>query len=156
MITIQLLKDDHKPIAELANIWYDVLGKIWMPNLSLAYIEQLIGEWKDHTDKLPLAHVAMHHTKPIGIASLQEHCGIKPALTPWLSSLVVDRNYQKQGIGKQLIAITKKKAQSLGFRQCYLFTFDPTLPSYYNRLGWITIGEDSFAGHPVTVMEVKL
>jgi hypothetical protein len=53
-------------IAELANIWYEVLGKIWMPNLSIAYIEQLIGEWKDHTDKLPLAHVAMHHTKPIG------------------------------------------------------------------------------------------
>jgi predicted N-acetyltransferase YhbS len=80
---------------------------------------------------------------------------IKPELTPWLGSLVVDQSYQKQGIGKQLIAMTKKKAQSLGFQQCYLFTFDFTLLSYYNRLGWITIREDSFAGHPITIMKVN-
>ena len=37
----------------------------------------------------------------------------------------------------------------------YLFTFDPTIPAHYERLGWKTIGMDEFKPHPVTVMEAS-
>jgi hypothetical protein len=38
----------------------------------------------------------------------------------------------------------------------YLFAFDPTLPAYYERLGWRKIGMDEFKSHHVTVMEIGL
>lgn len=37
-----------------------------------------------------------------------------------------------------------------------LFAFDPTMPEYYERLGWRKIGMDELKSHPVTVMEVEL
>ncbi len=90
------------------------------------------------------------------MCSLRENDGIRPDLMPWLGSLVVDPNYQKQGIGKQLIDATKEKAKQLGFKQLFLFALDPLIPNYYQTLGWQTIGMDQFKGNPVTVMEIGL
>jgi N-acetylglutamate synthase-like GNAT family acetyltransferase len=92
----------------------------------------------------------------LACASLRENDGIRPDLTPWLGSLVVDPKYQKQGIGKMLIDVTVRQAKELGFEKLYLFAFDPTIPEYYERLGWRKIGMDEFKSHPVTVMEVEL
>jgi predicted N-acetyltransferase YhbS len=82
--------------------------------------------------------------------------GIRPDLTPWLGSLVVDPKHQKQGIGKMLIDATRLKAKERGFKKLHLFAFDPTIPKYYERFGWNKIGMDEFKSHPVTVMEVVL
>ncbi len=82
--------------------------------------------------------------------------GIRPDLTPWLGSLVVDPKHQKQGIGKMLIDVTVLKAKELGFKKLHLFAFDPTIPKYYEGLGWNKIGMDEFKSRPVTVMEVVL
>jgi N-acetylglutamate synthase-like GNAT family acetyltransferase len=70
--------------------------------------------------------------------------------------LVVDPQYQKQGIGKMLIDAAVKKAKELGFEKLYLFTFNPAVSEYYQRLGWNKIGIDQFKSHPVTVMEVEI
>ncbi len=93
---------------------------------------------------------------PIGMCSLRKNDGIRPDLTPWLGSLVVDPKYQKQGVGKMLADATTLKAQELGFKTLYLFAFDLTIPQSYERLGWKKIGMDEIKSHPVTVMEVKL
>lgn len=156
MITIDLLKNHPDTIPQLAHIWHEVLGKIWIPDLPMQYIkEQLIGSWiNDNT--LPLAHVAIAEGKVVGVASLQSECGLLSSFTPWLGSLVVDPKHQKQGIGKMLVDETVKKAKELGFEKLYLFAFDPTIPEYYKRLGWKKIGMDEFKSHPVTVMEVEL
>ncbi len=55
-----------------------------------------------------------------------------------------------------LVDVTVLKAKELGFEKLYLFAFDPTIPSYYERLGWEKIGMDEFKSYPVTVMEVGL
>lgn len=65
----------------------------------------------------------------------RENDGIRLDLTPWLGSLVVDQKYQKQRVGKMLADATILKAKGLDF-QLYLFAFDPTIPVYYERLGW--------------------
>ena len=52
--------------------------------------------------------------------------------------------------------MTKQKARMLGFETLYLFTFDPTISDYYERLGWQRIGMDEFKGYPVTVMKTAL
>ena len=107
-------------------------------------------------EQLPLTVVALDEVKPVGMCSLRVSDGIRPELTPWLGSLVVAPGHQKQGIARQLILRVKEEAQTLGFKNLYLFAFDPTIPEYYSRLGWRTIGMDEFKGHPVTVMEIIL
>jgi len=82
--------------------------------------------------------------------------GIRPDLTPWLGSLVVDPKYQKQGIGRMLIDMTLLKAKELCFEKLYLFAFDPTIPEYYERLGWKKTCIDEFKSHLVTVMRREL
>lgn len=92
----------------------------------------------------------------IGMCFLRENDAIRPDLTPWLGSLVVDPKYQKQRVGKILAATTILQAKDLGFEKLYLFAFDLTIPQYYEHLGWKTIGIDKLKSHPVTVIEIEL
>jgi GNAT superfamily N-acetyltransferase len=167
MITLDLLKNHLEAMPQLANIWHEVLGKIWIPDKTT---EQVIQEFSSHlNDKtIPITLIALDDGKPIGMCSLREDDGIAPdfiyaglsaeAVTKivWLGSLVVDPSHQKQGVGKLLIEATKNKAIELGFNKLFLFALDKTLPNYYSRLGWTVIGQDEFKGHPVTVMEAAL
>lgn len=105
---------------------------------------------------MPITFIALDGDLPVGMCSLRENDGIRPGTTPWLGSLVVDPKYQKQGIGRMLIDATVLKAKELGFEKLYLFAFDPTIPRYYERLGWNKVGMDEFQFHPLTVMEVVL
>jgi len=154
-IKIGLLKNHPDCIPELAAIWRQVLGRIWVPDIS---VERVIARFQEHlnTNKLPLTLVAFCDDKPVGMCSLRDNDGIRPDLTPWLGSLVVHPDYQREGIALKLINAIKQNAKQLGFSQLYLFTFDPTLPNYYARLGWNVIGMDKFKGHEVIVMDTVL
>jgi len=154
MITIDLLKNHPESIARLAAIWHEVLGKIWAPDVM---IQSVMQKYTNHLNEniLPITFVALDGVTPVGMCSLRENDGIMPNITPWLGSLVVDPAYQKQGIGNMLIDATKNKAKTLGFEKLYLFAFDPTIPDYYAKHGWCTIGMDEFKGHKVTVMEIQ-
>lgn len=155
MIKIDFLKNHPSCIPRLAEIWHEGLGKIWLPDVP---VEGVIERFSDHlnNDKLPITFIALYGNKPVGMCSLRENDGIRPDIKPWLGSLVVDSKYQKQGIGKMLIDAIKNKAEELGFDKLYLFAFDSTIPEYYSRLGWSTIGMDNFRQHPITVMELIL
>lgn len=155
MIKVELLKNHPDCVPRLSEIWYEVLGKTWVPDIP---IERVIERFKEHLNEntLPLTFVALEQDKPVGMCSLRVTEGIQPDLTPWLGSLVVDPAYQKNGIGKSLMEATKQKAKKLGYKNLYLFTFNPTLPEYYKRLGWKLRGMDKFEDHPVTVMEIGI
>lgn len=154
-IKIKYLKEHPEAIPALAKIWYDVLGSIWVPEISIERIEQ---RFHDHLNDelLPMTFVAFDGNKLVGGVSLRENDGVRLDLMPWLGSLVVDSSYQKRGIGGMLIDALKQKAIELHFKKLYLFTFDPTLPAYYARYGFNKIGMDEFRGHPVTLMETTL
>lgn len=149
-----MLKNHPQSIPTLANIWHEVLGKTWMPEVGIEEIESWYHEWLNHD--MPLAYVALYDDIPVGACSLQLNDGVRPDLAPWLGDLVVDPSYQKKGIGKMLIDATANKAAELGFSKLYLFTFDPTIPDYYTRLGWKKIDMDEFKSNPVTVMQLVL
>lgn len=155
MIKIDLLKNHPNTIPVLANIWHEVLGKIWVPEVP---VERVITRFADHLNDqaLPITFIALGGDLPVGMCSLRENDGIRSDLTPWLGSLVLDPKHQKQGIGRMLIDVAVQKAKELGFEKLYLFAFDLTIPEYYERLGWRKIGMDEFKSHPVTVMEVEL
>lgn len=155
MVTIGLLKEHPETVERLAQIWLQVLGSIWVPDVS---IEQVKQRYSDHLNDttIPLTFVAYCNEQPVGMCSLRENDGIRPDLMPWLGSLVVDPNYHKNGIGKQLIDAAKQKAKDLGFETLFLFAYDPTIPNYYQKLGWVRVGVESFKGHQVTVMKISL
>ena len=154
MIKVDFLKNHQHTIPALANIWHEVLGKIWMPEIGIEEIESL--SYEELKQDIPLTHIALDGEIPVGFCTLELNGGIRPDLRPWIGDLVVDPKYQKQGIGKMLIDVTVKKAKEFGFEKLYLFAFDPTIPEYYGRLGWRKISMDEFKGHPVTVMEARI
>ncbi|TAL65071.1 MAG: GNAT family N-acetyltransferase [Legionella sp.] len=155
MITIDLLKNHPYAIPRLAEIWQEVLGSIWIPDVPMERVQQT---YKNHlnTEAMPLTIVALDGDKPVGMCSLRDNDGIRPDLTPWLGSLVVDPAYQNRKIGRQLIDAIKAKAIEFDFKKLHLFALDPTIPDYYERLGWTEIAKDQFKIHPVTVMEIDL
>lgn len=154
MMTIEPLKNHPEAIPRLAEIWHEVLGKIWMPEIGIEKSESLYYE--ELKQDMPLTYVALYGAIPVGSCTLEFDGHIRPELGPWIGDLVVDPKYQKQGIGKRLLDITKAKAREMGYSKLYLFTFDPTVADYYIRLGWTHIGMDEFKGHPVTVMGITL
>lgn len=154
VIKIDLLNNHPHAIPALANIWHEVLGKIWMPEIGIEEIESLYYE--ELKQNMPLTYIALYGEIPVGSCTLELNGGIRPDLTPWLGDLVVAPEYQKQGIGKMLVDVAVKKAKALDSEKLYLFTFDPAIPEYYEGLGWKKIGIDKFKSHPVTVMEVRL
>ena len=155
MIKIDLLKNHPDAIPELAHIWHDVLGKIWFPELTIQEIESLTYDELNHPDETT-SFVALCDEIPVGFCTFKLKEEFRPDLGPWLADVVVDPKYQKQGIGKMLVDVAVRQAKERGFKKLYLFTFDPTIPEYYKRLGWRQICMAEFQSHPVTVMEVVL
>jgi GNAT superfamily N-acetyltransferase len=155
MIKIDLLKNHTDAIPELAHIWHDVLGKIWFPELTIQEIESLTYDELNHPDETT-SFVALRDEIPVGFCTFKLKEEFRSDLGPWLADVVVAPKHQKQGIGKMLIDAADLKAKDLGFKKLYLFTFDPTITEYYQRLGWSQISMDEFQSHPVTVMEVML
>ena len=151
-IKIAYLGDYPEVIPVIGGIWREALGKIWMPGIGIEEIESLYYT-ELNSDALPLTYIALYNETPVGSCTLQLNDGIRPDLKPWLSDLVVDPQYQKQGIGKMLVAAAIKKAKQLHFKKLYLFTFDPSVSPYYETLGWKKMGTDEFNSHPVIVME---
>lgn len=155
MITIDFLKNHPQAITQLIKIRYEVLGRIWLPDVSDECVHQWMVEHMND-NKIPLTLIALSNGQPVGMCSLRGNDGIRPDLMPWLGSLTVDPDFQNQGIGKQLIDATRALAKKLGFNKLFLFAFDPTIPDYYQKLGWEAIGMDHYANHPVTVMACTL
>ncbi len=154
MIKIDYLKNHPNAIPRLSNIWHEVLGKIWMPEISIEEIKAL--SYEELKSDMPITYIALHNYIPVGFCTLELDAGVRQDLGPWIGDLVVDPKYQKQGIGKMLIDTAIRAAKELRFKKLYLFTFDPNITEYYARFGWKKIGTTNFKSHPVILMEVKL
>lgn len=107
-------------------------------------------------NSLPLTFVAINNDKPVGMCSLRQNDEIRPDLFPWLGGLVVDKDYQSQGIGKMLIDAVKNKAKEMNFKEIYLFAIDPNVVPIYEHLGWTKIGMEKFRNYDVTMMKNDL
>lgn len=154
-VEIKLLADCLQHIPFLAALWYEQISKHWVPNASIERATQNLLKHANYKH-LPLTFVALANDKPVGMASLRENDGIQPEHAPWLGSLVVAPAYRNQQIGEQLIDVVKQHACLLGYPKLYLLAFDPTIPTWYEKLGWKPIGTDQLFGHVVTVMDIEL
>jgi GNAT superfamily N-acetyltransferase len=154
-IKINFLADCQQHIPYLAALWYEQISKIWVPNASIERATENLFK-HSNLDQLPLTLVATTNDVPVGMASLRMNDGIQTHHAPWLGSLVVDPAHRKQKIGEQLIDVIKQRTFLLGYTKLFLLAFDPTIPCWYERLGWKFICNDQLFGHSVSVMNINL
>lgn len=154
-IVIKNLLDCQGHQTFLAELWYQEISRHWVADAS---VDRAMANLSKHLnrDQMPLALTALDGSKAAGMACLRETDGIRPGVTPWLGSLVVDPAYRNKGVGQQLIEAVKKQAKNFGYDTLYLLAFDPTIPGWYARLGWQCIGYDELFGHRVTVMSIGI
>lgn len=154
-LNVKLLADCKEHIPALAKLWYDELGKKWVPKAS---VKSAIETYTEHCNRkeTPLTLVAEYNGQPIGMVSLRDNDGIRPDLAPWLGSLIVHPDYRQMGFGELLVEKTLQQALKMGFTRLYLFVLDATLPEWYKQLGWMDVAKDHYHQHPVTVMEIAL
>jgi GNAT superfamily N-acetyltransferase len=153
--TIKLLNDCREHIPSLAQLWYEEISRHWVPDASIEKAKQKLLAHLNN-DNMPMAFVAINNNKPIGMACLRESDGIRKDTYPWLGSLVVHPSYRRCKVGETLINAVKQKARELNNKILYLLVFDPTIPQWYEKLGWSHIGYDELFGHRVTVMSISL
>jgi hypothetical protein len=81
MIKIDLLKNYPHAVPAIANIWYEVLGKIWMPEIEIKEIEAL--SYEELNQEMPITYIALHGAAgtPVGACTLELNGGIRPDLT---------------------------------------------------------------------------
>jgi predicted N-acetyltransferase YhbS len=154
-LDIKLLADCPQHINKLAELWYEEIGKPWIPNASVERAKQTYQEHLN-SENLPLTFVAIDNNEPIAMVSLRDNDGIRDDLTPWLGSLIVHPHYRGQEIGESLINMTKEQTKKRGYTELYLLTLDPTIHEWYGRLGWHYIAMDKLYHHPVRVMKIDL
>lgn len=154
-ISIQKLVNCQEHIKTLAKLWYEEISRHWVADSSIEKAKQKLIVHAN-LDILPMAFVALHDNQPIGMACLRENDGIRPEVTPWLGSLVVNPAFRGYKIGETLINTIKCEARKFGHQILYLLAFDPTIPEWYARLGWKNIGDDKLFDHRVTVMNISL
>lgn len=154
-LEIKLLSECQNHIPVLADLWYTEISRHWVPNASVERAKANLIKHANN-DKMPMTFVALFENEPVGMASLRENDGIQPEYPPWLGSLVVHPHYRKQKIGEALIEKVQQKAKDFGYEKIYLLAFDPTIPNWYEQLGWKKIGDDILFDHAVTVMDYQL
>ncbi len=143
---------EHLPV--LASWMFKTWGHL-NPQSSLEKAEHKLTTHLNAVN-MPLTFIALQNDEPVGMCSLRQNDGIKEELTPWLASLFVLPQFRGQGIGEKLVQMVIKKAHTFGYDTLYLFAFDSSLSSWYEKLGWKMIDTDSLNEHQVTVMKFTI
>jgi len=93
---------------------------------------------KKPSEPYPMTFVALDDVACVGTVSLFENdLNERPAYTPWLASLFVEKGYRNQGIAQQLINQLIVYAKSRQVSTIYLKTENAS--AYYKKLGWTLV-----------------
>ena len=107
-------------------------------------------------DALPICLIALSENGTVlGTGTLKsKSTGSKRSDGPWMSALLVSKNYRGKGIGTALIEAIEKEAQRLGFSSVYCST--NTAENTLQRRGWEADGTAETLRGPVPVYRLKL
>ena len=144
----------HKNLIPLVAQW--LLSAFGTEKSSLEKCEKVL-ETRMNTDCLNCCFLAFYEDLPIGTVSLVANDIPKhPILTPCISHLFVLEKYRHQNIGRNLIEFAKQKLQEMNFDEAYLFTTDPNIHNWYEKLGWKIIGDDVLNDIPIKIMKCEI
>jgi GNAT superfamily N-acetyltransferase len=104
---------------------------------------------------LPRTFVLLAGGTPVGTASIVEHdLDIRPQLTPWLASLVIDRAARGRGHSRTLVRFIEDFARRNGVATLWLFTW--SAEQLYAKLGWRPAERLQRNGREIVVMRRNL
>ncbi|MFL0200361.1 GNAT family N-acetyltransferase [Exiguobacterium acetylicum] len=105
---------------------------------------------KKPIEPYPVTFVALDDVTCVGTVSLFENDLIeRPAYTPWLASLFVEKVYRNQGIAQQLINQLIVYAKSRQVSTIYLKTDNAA--AYYKKLGWTLVETIKTTDSPIHI-----
>jgi len=153
-VRIENLADHTEVLLELAALHIEFFSRFNAEMTPESRAEQLGARSRKNT--IPLTMVALDRETPIGSASIVEHdLDSRMDLSPWVASVVVRSDYQRQGVGTALMKRIEKEAVKLGIKKLYLFT--PDMEVFYATLDWVVIGREIFKNRfEVTLMEKEI
>ena len=105
---------------------------------------------------MPLALVAIDENEEvIGTGSLDTKLdGFEHPSGPWITSLIVEKNKRRNGIGTALIAALEMEARR--FRSSYIYMATDNTESILLRRGWEILNEVSSMWGAATIYRAKL
>lgn len=109
------------------------------------------------TNSVPATYILIIDDAVAGSVSLLDHddiANVRPDLSPWLASLLVEPRRRGHGYGRALVDHCADRARALAFPSLYLYT--GTHAKFYERLGWQVIQQCIARGVQVTVMGLQL
>ena len=108
-------------------------------------------------DRLPITWVSRDNGQVIGTVSLDLSdlpLADYAQLSPWLASLYVVPSARGRGVGRALVNHLLDFARCRSISAMYLWT--PGSTTLYEKCGWKVLGTATYAGHPITVMQIAL
>ena len=108
-------------------------------------------------DRLPITWVRRSGGEIIGTVSLDLSDLPLPAyarLSPWLASLYVVPSARGRGVGRALVNHLLDFARGGSISTVYLWT--PGSTKLYEKCGWKIFDTASYAGRPITLMQITL
>ncbi|WP_110666583.1 GNAT family N-acetyltransferase [Salinicola halophilus] len=151
--TLSRLTPDSSHLETLAGLTHAEWGYL--------YPEESLTQWTDHmrascgSGGVPSVFVATVRDaggeRVVGTASLlSADLPTRPALSPWLASVLVLPGWRGRGIASALIDRVHREAEAHAVTRCYLYT--PDQQALYARLGWRSQETLTYRNAVVTVM----
>jgi GNAT superfamily N-acetyltransferase len=130
---IFLLKEKPEHLSICVHWSYAEWG-VHVPTLTEEKLKK-IYESRLENDDLPLMWVMLKDDRAIGMIGLKEHDHEeRKDLSPWISSMYVDKEYRGQHLGKALLNHVINHAYTLGYTNTYLYT--SLAEKFYQHNGW--------------------
>jgi len=109
--------------------------------------EEALEEEEEEEDKTEVA------SRVLGSVSLDdEDLQICPHLSPWVACMYVAPQYRGKGVASILLNEMNKRAQALGVKALYLWTWQ-SLVGMYERFGWRVYEHTTYKDEPIVVMK---
>jgi GNAT superfamily N-acetyltransferase len=154
-MTIDYLANHRDLVPELArcsfNEWRSIHEQRGMTLEDVAHT----FHQRAHSDRIPLALIALDGRKLIGTGSLKlNDSDLHPELNPWLGGLFVVPEYRHQGVASALITRLLEETRRLQISVLYLWT--PSAEALYAKFGWEVIEKSNFYGYAASLMKLLL
>lgn len=85
---------------------------------------------------LPIGYALVINNEVVGFCVLKkENLIAYPDITPWLSDVMIFKEYRNKGYGRLLIKSILEECQNLNYKILYLWT--DKAPAFYEKMGFI-------------------
>lgn len=145
--------EEHPASGEIVGLWIEAQWR----RLPIHGYYEAVAKGERWNRPLPRTLIAIDKVngETVGTVSLlQNDMETRPELNPWLGCLYVAPPWRRKGIGRNLVEAAEHLARRLGVKELYLFAAQN--PRFYERLGWVTVGTDSYENGTVTIMVKQL